>query len=92
MYGLGGEKALTEHALDHLEGYRRSRPVRIDNAASEQFQLDVYGELLECFHAHRRLGRSGPGDLDHLWPAYRRQVDFVVENWRRPDRGIFLKR
>lgn len=88
-YGIGGEKMLTEYDLDHLEGYRRSRPVRLGNAGSTQFQLDVYGELLDCFHTYRRLGHVAPGDLQHFWPGFRRQVDYVVERWREPDSGIW---
>lgn len=92
MYGIGGEQSLIEHTIDHLEGYRGSRPVRIGNAASAQFQLDVYGELLETFHAYRRLGKLSERDLAHLWPAFRRQVDYLADHWREPDSGIWEMR
>ena len=92
MYGVGGEQSLIEHALDHLEGYRGSRPVRIGNAASAQFQLDVYGELLETFHTYRSLRKLSAQDLAHLWPAFARQVDYVAEHWREPDSGIWEMR
>lgn len=89
MYGLDGETDLPEITLSHLEGYRRSAPVRIGNAASTQFQLDVYGELLDCFHAYRRVGKIPAEHRDHVWPAFRQQVDYVVEHWREPDSGIW---
>ena len=92
MYGVGGERTLTEYTLDHLEGYRGSRPVRVGNAASGQFQLDVYGELLDCFHTYRAIRHLSPADLRHLWPAFRQQVEHVIERWREPDSGIWEMR
>ncbi|MDP9457889.1 MAG: glycoside hydrolase family 15 protein [Actinomycetota bacterium] len=89
MYGLAGEHDLPERTLDHLEGYRGSRPVRVGNAASEQFQLDVYGELLDCFHTCRRFGGMTPEAVRALWPAFARQVEVVAERWREPDSGIW---
>ncbi len=89
MYGIGGERDLTERTLDHLEGYRRSRPVRSGNAASEQFQLDVYGTLLDCLHTCRRFGTLAPDGVQALWPVFARQVDVVAERWREPDNGIW---
>lgn len=89
MYGIGGEPCLPERVLDHLEGYRGSAPVRVGNEASEQFQLDVYGELLDCFHTLRRFGRFTPEALRHIWPAFQRQVEVVAARWREPDSGIW---
>lgn len=89
MYGIGGEPCLPERTLDHLEGYRGSAPVRVGNEASEQFQLDVYGELLDCFHTIRRFGRFMPEELQHIWPAFQRQVEVVASRWREPDSGIW---
>ncbi|MDP9371622.1 MAG: glycoside hydrolase family 15 protein [Chloroflexota bacterium] len=89
MYGLGGERELPERTLDHLAGYRGSRPVRVGNAASGQFQLDVYGELLDCFHTCRRFGQFAPEAVRALWPAFARQVDAVADRWRAPDSGIW---
>jgi GH15 family glucan-1,4-alpha-glucosidase len=89
MYGLDGEHDLPEMTLSHLEGYHGSRPVRIGNAASTQFQLDVYGELLDCFHTCRRFGQFPPQALRRLWPAFAQQVDIVAERWREPDSGIW---
>jgi GH15 family glucan-1,4-alpha-glucosidase len=56
MYGVAGERRLTEFELRHLPGYEKSSPVRIGNAASEQLQLDVYGEILDAMHLARTVG------------------------------------
>ena len=91
MYGLRGERELEERTLDHLEGYRDSRPVRVGNAASGQFQLDVYGELLDCFEVFRRC-ELGRGEARDMWPAFRGQVDAVAARWREPDSSIWEMR
>ncbi|MDA1061341.1 MAG: glycoside hydrolase family 15 protein, partial [Chloroflexi bacterium] len=89
MYGLGGERRLTELELPHLEGYRGSRPVRIGNGAYGQFQLDIYGEVLDSAHLFRRLG----GHLDaEYWEFLCRVVEFVSDHWREPDEGIWEAR
>ena len=59
MYGLEGRRRLTEYELDWLPGYEGSKPVRVGNAASGQFQLDVYGEVLSCLYAGRKMGLAG---------------------------------
>jgi GH15 family glucan-1,4-alpha-glucosidase len=89
MYGVGGERRLTEFELDELPGYEGSRPVRIGNAASEQFQLDVYGEVAGVmFTGAELLGR-----IEHrLWPRWRAIVDHVETIWREPDDGIWEAR
>ena len=89
MYGVGGERRLIEFELPHLPGYEGSRPVRIGNAASEQFQLDVYGEVAAVMSiAAERLGRIEP----RLWPRWRAIVEYVETIWRRPDDGIWEAR
>jgi GH15 family glucan-1,4-alpha-glucosidase len=89
MYGLGGERRLTEIELPELEGYRGSRPVRIGNAAYSQFQLDIYGELLDSAHLYRKF----VGELDpEYWEFLRQVVEFVVEHWAEPDEGIWETR
>jgi GH15 family glucan-1,4-alpha-glucosidase len=89
MYGLGGERRLTEVELPKLEGYRGSRPVRIGNAAYSQFQLDIYGEVLDSAHLYRKFG----GEMDsEYWQYLRGVVDFVIEHWREPDDGIWETR
>ena len=86
MYGLGGERELDEHILDHLEGYERARPVRVGNAAYKQKQHDVWGALLDSVYLHTRSRDSLD---DRVWPILQRQVEQAIENWREPDRGIW---
>jgi GH15 family glucan-1,4-alpha-glucosidase len=89
MYGIGGERRLTEFELPDLPGYEGSRPVRIGNAASEQFQLDVYGEVAGVmFIGTEVLGRIEP----RLWPRWRAIVEHVGTIWRQPDDGIWEAR
>ncbi len=86
MYGAAGERSLPERELTHLAGYEESRPVRIGNAAAEQFQLDVYGEIMDAMHLARRVGiRTG----SNAWHLQRHLVDFVARNWAEPDEGIW---
>jgi GH15 family glucan-1,4-alpha-glucosidase len=86
MYGLGGERLLPEVELHQLDGYRGSRPVRIGNEAAEQFQLDVYGELLDTAWIYHRRG----GDVDAaFWEFLRDVVELVTDRWQQPDRGIW---
>jgi GH15 family glucan-1,4-alpha-glucosidase len=86
IYGLGGEHFLTEVELDHLEGYRGARPVRIGNIAATQKQHDIYGELLElAWEWHQR----GHQPDEHYWTFLRGLADTAAEAWRRPDRGIW---
>jgi GH15 family glucan-1,4-alpha-glucosidase len=86
MYGVGGERRLTEMTLDWLPGYESSRPVRAGNAASEQFQLDVYGEVLDAMHQGRvhELDR-----LPEAWSLQRRLLAFLEAAWKEPDDGIW---
>ncbi len=86
MYGAAGERSLHEFELKHLKGYEDSRPVRIGNAAAEQFQLDVYGEIMDAMHLARRVGiRTGANS----WHLQRHLVDFVEKHWSEPDEGIW---
>ena len=86
MYGVGGERLLPEVELDWLEGYRGSRPVRIGNGAYSQFQLDVFGELLDTAWLYRR--HSGEID-DVFWDFLSRVGGAVIERWQDPDQGIW---
>jgi GH15 family glucan-1,4-alpha-glucosidase len=89
MYGIRGERRLTEFELDELPGYEGSKPVRIGNAASEQFQLDVYGEVLGVAF----LGTTVIGRIEErFWPRWRTVVEHVERIWREPDDGIWETR
>ena len=89
MYGIRGERRLTEFELDELPGYEGSKPVRVGNAASEQFQLDVYGEVMGvAFIGVEALGRIE----ERLWPRWRTVVEHVETIWREPDDGIWETR
>jgi GH15 family glucan-1,4-alpha-glucosidase len=86
MYGLGGERRLTELELVQLEGYRKSRPVRIGNAAAGQRQLDAYGELvLLSWRWHQR----GHSPDDDYWRFLLELIDAAAKRWAEPDRGIW---
>jgi GH15 family glucan-1,4-alpha-glucosidase len=86
LYGLGGETELTETSLEHLEGYRGSRPVRIGNAAADQLQLDIYGELMDALYLYDKFGEVTPYDL---WHRIVELVNWVGDNWRQPDEGVW---
>src|SRR5499427_5072549 len=86
MYNIFGARRLTEFELDWLPGYEGSKPVRVGNAASGQFQLDVYGEVLSCIYAARKLGLVGRQDT---WPVARALLQFLDDAWQRPDDGIW---
>jgi GH15 family glucan-1,4-alpha-glucosidase len=86
MYGLAGERRLTEIALPWLPGYEGSGPVRIGNAACEQLQHDVYGELMDALHAARRAHIGAP---DAAWPFQRLLLKNLERIWREPDAGIW---
>jgi GH15 family glucan-1,4-alpha-glucosidase len=89
MYAIDGGRRLTEFELTELPGYEGSRPVRVGNAASEQFQLDVYGEVL----AVAFLGTSVIGRVEkRLWPRWRKVVEHVEAIWQEPDDGIWESR
>jgi GH15 family glucan-1,4-alpha-glucosidase len=86
VYGLGGERNLEEKVLSHLEGYRGSKPVRVGNAAFSQFQLDTYGEILDCLDLCRRAGFDL---LSKYWDEFHLLIEWVCANWTKPDNGIW---
>ncbi|WP_375424998.1 glycoside hydrolase family 15 protein [uncultured Friedmanniella sp.] len=86
MYGIGGEKDLTEYELDHLPGYAGSRPVRIGNAAYAQQQHDVWGALLDSVYLHAKAADHLDG---RIWPILDKQVTQALKHWREPDAGIW---
>ncbi|HXE54479.1 MAG TPA: glycoside hydrolase family 15 protein [Tepidisphaeraceae bacterium] len=89
MYGLHGEQHLEEISLDHLEGYRCSKPVRVGNGAYNQLQLDIYGELMDSVYLYNKYG--SPISYD-FWVELRELVDWVCENWQLADEGIWETR
>jgi len=86
MYGIDGRHKLDEEILSHLAGYRGSRPVRIGNAAYNQLQLDIYGELLDTVYLYNKYG--SPISYD-LWTQITRLLDYVCKNWNQEDEGIW---
>ena len=86
MYGLDGRRDLTEETLDHLDGYQGSRPVRLGNGAFDQLQLDIYGELMDAVYLYNKHG--DPISYD-LWTRLRTLINWVCDNWRREDEGIW---
>jgi GH15 family glucan-1,4-alpha-glucosidase len=86
MYGVAGERRLTEFELPELPGYEGSQPVRIGNAASEQLQLDVYGEVLDAFYQARRKGLAR---LEVAWCLEKALVRHIENIWVKPDDGIW---
>jgi GH15 family glucan-1,4-alpha-glucosidase len=86
MYGVGGERRLAEFEADWLPGYEDSTPVRIGNAASEQTQLDIYGEIIDAFTTARAHGLEAS---DHAWRLSLKLLEFLEDAWRRPDAGIW---
>jgi GH15 family glucan-1,4-alpha-glucosidase len=87
MYGPAGERRLDEFELPYLAGYEGSRPVRIGNAASGQFQLDVYGEVMDAMHQGRRAGMTDDGGFG--WALQCALMDFLETAWTEPDEGIW---
>jgi GH15 family glucan-1,4-alpha-glucosidase len=86
MYGIDGRHTLTEETLEHLDGYRGSRPVRIGNGAYNQLQLDIYGELLDSVYLYNKYG--SPISYD-LWVHLRQLVNWVCNNWQTKDEGVW---
>ncbi|MFB8008775.1 glycoside hydrolase family 15 protein [Nocardia sp. NPDC056000] len=86
LYGIGGEREITESELSHLSGYDGARPVRIGNGAYNQEQHDIWGTILDSVYLHVKSRQQVP---ETLWPMLERQVQAAIENWRNPDRGIW---
>jgi GH15 family glucan-1,4-alpha-glucosidase len=86
MYGIGGERRIPEYELPWLDGYANSKPVRVGNAASEQLQLDVYGEVMDVMYQAHRAGLRPDGSE---WALSRAVVDTVEQRWCEPDHGLW---
>ncbi|HXS32735.1 MAG TPA: glycoside hydrolase family 15 protein [Solirubrobacterales bacterium] len=90
MYGIGGERELTESTLDHLSGYGGARPVRIGNGAYNQRQNDVWGALLDSIYLHEKALRGSGTQADRQLVRY--QVEAAIKAWPNPDQGIWESR
>jgi GH15 family glucan-1,4-alpha-glucosidase len=86
MYGIDGCSELEEFELPHLDGYRGSKPVRIGNGAHGQLQLDIFGELMDAVYLYNKY--ASPISYDD-WTRLRDMIDWVCDNWQRPDEGIW---
>ena len=86
LYGIAPDSEVTEQVLSHLEGYRGSRPVRLGNAAADQFQMDVFGEVILSLATHYKYS----GYLHHeMWEMAKSFAEVVSRDWQRPDHGIW---
>jgi GH15 family glucan-1,4-alpha-glucosidase len=86
MYGIDGRQKLEESSLDHLSGYENSRPVRIGNAAYQQLQLDIYGEMMDSIYLANKYGDP----ISYAaWRDVQRILEWLGRNWQRPDAGIW---
>jgi GH15 family glucan-1,4-alpha-glucosidase len=86
MYGIDGRQKLDEITLDHLSGYENSRPVRVGNAAYQQLQLDIYGEMMDSVYLANKYGQ--PSSYAG-WQHVQRVLGWLQKNWHRPDEGIW---
>ena len=86
MYCLTGERRLPETELHWLDGYEGSSPVRIGNAAAEQFQLDVYGEVLDGLHSARQAGLANDADA---WTLQTLLTEYLEDVWQQPDSSLW---
>ena len=86
MYGIDGRHTLVEESLDHLDGYKGSKPVRVGNGAYNQLQLDIYGELMDSVYLYNKYGTPISYDL---WKHLRRLINWVCDHWQRPDEGVW---
>ncbi|MEO8727576.1 MAG: glycoside hydrolase family 15 protein [Acidobacteriaceae bacterium] len=95
LFTIFGEHPLSELDLKHLSGYRNSKPVRVGNAAADQLQLDIFGELMHCIHlllSHTQLDSTRFSFDGDLWPMIQDAVDTVCRKWKLPDKGIWETR
>ena len=89
MYGIDGQKTLTEKILKHLSGYKNSKPVRIGNAAYIQKQNDIYGILVDAIHFQIEKFKDISYKHEQLWSIVKSVVWVVEKNWKKPDKGIW---
>jgi GH15 family glucan-1,4-alpha-glucosidase len=89
MYRVDGSSDLTEETLDHLEGWRRSRPVRLGNGAADQLQLDIYGEAADAIFT---IDKAGFKMAYQGWQSFAEIIDWLCDNWDQPDEGVWETR
>ena len=89
MYGIRGERKLTEVTLDHLDGYKGSKPVRIGNDAYHQKQNDSFGYLMDLVWQYYRLMPGTLDEIEDMWEMVKSILATVAEEWRNPDKGIW---
>ncbi len=89
MYGINGERRLTEKVLDHFKGYMNSYPVRIGNDAYKQKQNDIYGILMDVIYQQFKIFDVSLENSEDLWTIIRSIVKIVEKNWKKPDRGLW---
>ena len=89
MYGIDGQKILTEKSLDHLSGFKNSKPVRVGNAAYSQKQNDIYGILMDAIHFQIDKYKEDNYKHEQLWSIVKSVVWVVEKNWEKPDKGIW---
>ncbi len=89
MYGIRGERELTETELSHLDGYERSKPVRIGNAAFSQRQNDVFGYLVNIIHQYYEFFPGTLDEIEDMWEIVRNISRTISTHWEKPDKGIW---
>lgn len=89
MYGIRGERQLKEIILDHLDGYKNSKPVRIGNDAYHQRQNDSFGYLMDLIYQYYRLMPGTLDEIEDMWEMVKSILATVEEEWREPDKGIW---
>jgi GH15 family glucan-1,4-alpha-glucosidase len=89
MYSVSGQRELDERTVEHLTGYGGARPVRVGNASYQYEQHDIWGAMLDAAYLHAQTRDRLP---ERVWPIVKRQVELAVENWRKPDLGIWAQR
>lgn len=89
MYGIRGERQLTEVILEHLSGYKNSKPVRVGNDAYHQKQNDSFGYLMDLIHQYYCLMPGTLDEIEDIWEMVKSILSTVIEDWKKPDKGIW---
>lgn len=89
MYGIRGERQLTEIILDHLAGYRESKPVRVGNDAYHQRQNDSFGYLMDLIYQYYQLMPGSLSEIEDMWELVKNIITTVIDQWAKPDKGIW---